>query len=113
MVARLVGDESQVGRHRYLKMLAHYRARSTRFAEAVNDVDGGVGLAAAGGHLDEGAAFVGGEGFFEVADGFDLRGPKIGGGYVVRSQKVCEAGVKVMLGFEPFQQRFRLVKRKD
>src|SRR5207302_4667141 len=28
--------------------------------EAVNEVDGGVGLA--GGHLDEGAAFVGGEG---------------------------------------------------
>lgn len=52
-------------------------ARAGELDEAVNEVDGGVGLAAAGGHLDEGAAFVGGEGFLEVADGFDLRGPEI------------------------------------
>src|SRR5437764_3070026 len=36
-------------------------ARASELDEAVNEVDGGVGLAAAGGHLDEGAAFVGGE----------------------------------------------------
>src|SRR5437660_1846321 len=53
--------------------------------EAVNEVDGGVGLATAGGHLDEGAAFVGGERFFEIADGFDLRGPEIGRGHLIRS----------------------------
>ncbi len=48
-------------------------ARAGELDEAVNEVDGGVGLAAAGGHVDEGTAFVGGEGFLEVADGFDLR----------------------------------------
>ena len=52
-------------------------ARAGELDEAVDEVDGGVGFAAAGGHLDQGAAFVGGEGFFEVADGFDLRGPEI------------------------------------
>src|SRR2546421_3964950 len=63
------------------------------FDEAVNEVDGGVGLAAAGGHLDEGAAFVGGEGFLEVVDGFDLRGPQIGGRHLICSEKVGQAGV--------------------
>src|SRR5205814_3451664 len=47
--------------------------RAGELDEAVNEVDGGVGLAAAGGHLDEGAAFVGGEGTLEVSDGFDRR----------------------------------------
>src|SRR5437764_12230170 len=61
--------------------------------EAVNEVDGGVGLAAAGGHLDEGAAFVGGEGFLEVVDGFDLRGPEIARGHLIRSREVCETGI--------------------
>ena len=64
-------------------------ARAGELDEAVNEVDGGVGLAAAGGHLDEGAAFVGGEGFLEVADGFDLRGPEIGGGHLIRGQKIA------------------------
>ena len=63
-------------------------ARAGELDEAVNEVDGGVGLAAAGGHLDEGAAFVGGEGFLEVADGFDLRGPEIGRGHLIGSQKI-------------------------
>src|SRR5947208_5350264 len=43
-------------------------ARASELNEAVNEVNGGVGLAAAGGHLDEGAAFVGSERFLEVAD---------------------------------------------
>src|SRR4029077_914478 len=64
-------------------------ARAGELDEAVNEVDGGVGLATAGSHLDEGAAFVGGEGFLEVTDGFDLRGPDIGRGHLIRSQKVC------------------------
>src|SRR5438874_11037972 len=38
-------------------------ARAGELDEAVNEIDGGVGLAAPGGHLDEGAAFVDGEGF--------------------------------------------------
>src|SRR5207244_2583497 len=66
--------------------------------EAVNEVDGGVGLAAAGGHLDEGAAFVGGDGALEVADGFDLRGPEITLRHLIRSQKVGETGVELRVG---------------
>src|SRR6266699_4931192 len=45
-------------------------ARAGELDEAVNEVDGGVGLAAAGSHLDEGAVFVGREGFLQIADGF-------------------------------------------
>src|SRR4029453_1177939 len=71
-------------------------ARAGELDEAVNEVDGGVGLAAAGGHLDEGAAFVGGEGCFEIADGFDLRGPEIGGGYLIGIDEICKAGVELM-----------------
>ena len=63
-------------------------ARAGELDQAVNEVDGGVGLAAAGGHLDQGAAFVDGEGFFEIADGFDLRGPQIGGRHLICSQKI-------------------------
>ena len=67
--------------------------RAGELDEAVNEVDGGVGLAAAGSHLDEGPAFVGGEGALEVADGFDLRGPEVGLRHLIRSRKVCEARV--------------------
>src|SRR5438034_7369153 len=63
-------------------------ARAGELDEAVNEVDGGVSLAAAGSHLDEGAAFVGGERALEVADGFDLRGPEIGGGHLIRARKL-------------------------
>jgi hypothetical protein len=63
-------------------------ARAGELDEAVNEVDGCIGLAAAGGHLDEGAAFVGGEGFLEVADGFDLGGPEVRCGHLIRGQKV-------------------------
>src|SRR5207247_5726056 len=80
-------------------------ARAGELDEAVNEVDGGVGLAAAGGHLDEGAAFVRGEGFFEVADGFDLRGPEITLRHLIRSRKVGEAGVELVIGFEVFEKR--------
>src|SRR2546430_11905098 len=62
-------------------------ARAGELDEAVNEVDGGVCLAAAGGHLDEGAALVGGEGFLEVANGFDLGGPQISGGHLICSRK--------------------------
>ena len=50
--------------------------RAGELDEAVNEVDGGVGLAAAGSHLDECAVFLGGEGALEIADGFDLRRPE-------------------------------------
>src|SRR5581483_10669804 len=88
-------------------------ARAGELDEAVNEVDGGVGLAAAGGHLDEGAAFVGGEGFLEVADGFDLRGPEIARRHLISSQKICESCVEVDVRFEVFEKGFRSVKGKD
>jgi hypothetical protein len=61
-------------------------ARAGELDEAVNEVDGGVGLAAAGRHLDESAAFVGGEGFLEIADCFDLRRPQITLGHLIASK---------------------------
>ena len=43
-------------------------------------------MPAAGGHLDEGAAFVGGEGFLEVADGFNpATGGQIYGGAILQN----------------------------
>src|SRR5206468_2761661 len=90
-----------------------HAARAGELDEAVNEVDGRVGLAAAGGHLDEGAAFVGGEGTLEVADGFDLRGPEIGRRHLICSQKVCEAGVKLRLGLDPLEQSLGSVKGED
>src|SRR5437763_13304691 len=46
-------------------------ARAGELDEAVNEVGSGVGLAAASGHLDEGAAFVSSQEALEIADGFD------------------------------------------
>src|SRR5206468_460698 len=86
--------------------------RAGELDEAVNEVDGGVGLAAAGGHLDEGAAFVGGERFLEVADGFDLRGPEIAFRHLICGQKVGEAVIELLIGLEPFEECFRSMKRK-
>src|SRR5947208_1424690 len=63
-------------------------ARAGELDEAVNEVDGGVGLAAAGGHLDKSAALIGGERSLEVSDGFDLRRPEISRGHLIRSQKL-------------------------
>src|SRR5437870_13709782 len=86
-----------------------YATRASELDEAVNEVDGGEGLAAAGGHLDEGAAFVGGEGFLEIADGFDLRGPQIRFRHLIRSQQVGKASVELCVGFKPFKQCFRFM----
>src|SRR5205823_9745425 len=88
-------------------------SRAGELDEAVNEVDGGVGLAAAGGHLDDGAAFVGGEGALEVADGFDLRGPQITLGHLIRSQKISESGVELRLGLDPFEQSRRSMKGEN
>ena len=44
--------------------------------EAVDKADAGKRFAAAGGHLDQGLGFVGGEGFFQVGDGAYLGGPQ-------------------------------------
>src|SRR5436309_3007702 len=88
-------------------------ARAGELDEAVNGVDGGVGLAAAGGHLDEGAAFVGGERFLQIADGFDLRGPQIGRRHLISGEKIREAGVELRLGLDPLEQSLGFVKGED
>ena len=72
-----------------------------------------VGLAAAGSHLDESAACVGGEGFFEVVDGFDLRRPEVRRRHLIRGQKVGEAGVEVGVRFEVLEEGFRPMKGED
>ena len=43
--------------------------------QAIGDIDGGEGLARAGGHLNEGAWIGSAEGLFEVADGASLDFP--------------------------------------
>ncbi len=50
--------------------------RAGELDEPVDEVDGGEGLARAGGHLDEGARTVFGQRLFEIPDGGDLRGPE-------------------------------------
>src|SRR5206468_8790164 len=87
--------------------------RAGELDEAVNEVDGRVGLAAAGGHLDEGAAFVGGEGALDVADSFDLRGPEVTLRHLIRSRKIGEAGVEVGVRFEVFEEGFGFVESED
>ena len=51
--------------------------RAAVFHEAIDEIDGGVGLARAGGHLNERAAATCGEGFLQIVDRFDLRGPEL------------------------------------
>ncbi len=56
--------------------------------EAVVEGTGGVGLAGAGGHLDQGPGFGGSQGKVQVADGVDLDAPQSGGvqfGHVAES----------------------------
>ncbi len=47
------------------------------FDEAIDEIDGGEGLARAGGHLDERARTPGDQGDFEIFDGLELRGPEV------------------------------------
>ena len=51
-------------------------ARAGVFHEAIDEIDGGKGLARAGGHLNERAQQARGQGFFQTGDGFDLREPQ-------------------------------------
>ena len=84
--------------------------RAGVFDEAIDEIDGGVGLARAGGHLDERARTTGGEGFFEIGDGFDLRGPERAGG---ERRKFAEALGELLLLLHPGEQGFRAMKRED
>ncbi|MEA3208754.1 MAG: hypothetical protein QOE70_1811 [Chthoniobacter sp.] len=76
------------------------------FHEAIDEIDGGVGLARAGGHLDERTGATGGEGFLEVRDGLDLRGPESAGG---KRWKLPEP-LGDWLFLRPGEQRFRAMK---
>ena len=54
--------------------------RAGELDQAVDEADGGEGLAAAGGHLDQGArACSAARRLLQVADGGDLRGPELAG----------------------------------
>ncbi len=75
--------------------------------QPIDGGDGGVGLAAAGGHLDQGAGPVGGEGALQVAHRLDLRGPQAGGDQ--RRQRAQPGAERVgLLG--PPGQRLRAVE---
>ena len=51
--------------------------RTTKLDEAVDEADGGEGLAAARGHLNEGFGFVGSQTLFKVLHRLDLRRPQL------------------------------------
>ena len=86
-----------------------HAARTAELNESIDEVDGGEGLAAAGGHLDEGAWTILSQRLFEIVDGGDLCGPEAGGtqGWQ-RSQASAESrgrfcgqrrAVQILLGF--------------
>lgn len=58
-------------------MWALHAPRAAELDEAVDEADAGEGFAAAGSHLDQGLGFVGSQGFFQIGDGADLRGPQL------------------------------------
>jgi len=56
-----------------------HAARACELDKAVDEVDGREGLAAARGHLDQGAWTILRQRLFEIVDGGDLGGPEAGG----------------------------------
>ena len=56
-----------------------HAAGAYKLDEAVDEVDGGEGLAAAGGHLDESTGAILSQRLFKVGDGDDLGRPEAGG----------------------------------
>lgn len=78
--------------------------------EAVGLGDGGVGLAGAGGHLQEGARAVVGEGFFEVGDGGDLAIAERGGDQLGEGLEAGAEGVGLL---DEFEEVFGGVKGED
>ncbi len=81
------------------------------FHEAIDEIDGGVGLARAGGHLDERARTTLGEGAFKVVDGLDLRRPESAGGQrrkFAKALRQCRAFPML----HPGEQGFRAMKRE-
>ena len=83
------------------------------FHEAVDKIDGGVGLARAGGHLDERARATCGEGAFQVLDGLDLCRPESAGGQrrkFAKALRQCRTSPGHML--HPGEQGFGTMKRE-
>ncbi len=89
--------------------------------EPVDAADGGVGLAAAGGHLDQRAGMVGGQRLLEVGDGLDLAVAQANG---VQGRQAAQAGAQghVAVGRvgsaggdlgEPLGERLGAVKGED
>jgi hypothetical protein len=65
-----------------------HAACAAELDKAVDEVDGGEGLAAAGGHLDQGARTILSQRLFEIVDGDDLRGPET---FSLQNRKLVEA----------------------
>jgi hypothetical protein len=78
--------------------------------EAVGLGDGGEGLAGTGGHLDECARAVGGEGFFKAGDGVDLALAERGG---VQRGELAKAGAEGVGLLDEFKQVLGSVEGKD
>ena len=78
--------------------------------EAVGLGDSGEGLAGAGGHLDEGARAIGGEGFFKLRDGVDLALAERDG---VQRGELAKAGAEGIGLLDEFEQVLRRVEGED
>ena len=81
--------------------------------QPVGERTGGVGLARAGGHLDEGPGTRFGERLLQMGDAFNLAGPEVLCGQRMGSGKVCEPGTQGFGLGNPFGQRLGAVKGED
>src|ERR1035437_9026891 len=84
-------------------------ARAGVFHETINEIDGGVGFAGTGGHLDERAEKTGSEGFIQTGDRFDLREPKR---TCCKRWQFAKALSELFFLLHPGEQGFRAMKRE-
>jgi len=84
--------------------------RAAEFDEPVALGDGHPGLARAGGHLDEGARMLAGEGLFEAVNGFNLAVAQAAG---VEGRECLEAGAQGFWFFDKGAQSFRAVDAEN
>ncbi len=80
------------------------RRAAAELEQPIGDVDGGEGLARAGGHLDEGARVAPGEGFLEITNGAGLDRPQP---RLVERRQALQAGAQLRGLRHPLRQRFR------
>ena len=83
---------------------------SAVFDEAVDEVHRSEGLARAGGHLDKGPRFAGGERFLQARDGLDLRRPEFAGG---QDGKLAESAGELLLLIHPLEECFGPMESED